>query len=282
MFIGRIDAKAETPILWPPDEKSWLIGKDSDAGRDWGQEEKGMTEDEMAGWHHWLDVHEFEWTLGVGDGQGGLACCNSWGRKESDTTEQLNWTEAIATFAMIGSVWKQACGLLIFLLYLHSEEPISKTNHLPRLKNLPNFKDTIGECKAYDLWEQNCFGKDGESHLISSRQYIHGKAISSLELDINSKMTVTVMSINALILFEKWSLICFSERKWAWFGWWVWRWWLALPFRSQSRHFPYTEWDKGIVLEFWRECIFKNMQMTKNCILTIKVFNQLKAMSGST
>ena len=73
--------------------QSWLIGKDSDAGRDWGQEEKGTTEDGMVGWHHQLDGHEFEWTLGVGDGQGGLACCNSWGRKESDTTEWLNWTE---------------------------------------------------------------------------------------------------------------------------------------------------------------------------------------------
>ena len=73
--------------------KSWLIGKDSDAGRDWGQEEKGTTEDEMAGWHHGLNGHEFEWTLGVGDGQGGLAFCNLWGRKESDMTEQLNWTE---------------------------------------------------------------------------------------------------------------------------------------------------------------------------------------------
>jgi len=73
--------------------KSWLIGKDSDAGRDWGQEEKGMTEDEMAGWHHWLDGRELEWTLGVGDGQGGLACCDSWVCKESDTTEWLNWTE---------------------------------------------------------------------------------------------------------------------------------------------------------------------------------------------
>ena len=72
--------------------KSWLIGKDSDAGRDWGQEKKGMTEDEMAGWHHWLNVCESEWTLGVGDGQGGLACCDSWGRKESDMTERLNWT----------------------------------------------------------------------------------------------------------------------------------------------------------------------------------------------
>ena len=73
--------------------QSWLIGKDSDAGRDWGQEEKGTTEDEMAGGHHWLDGRESEWTPGVGDGQGGLACCDSWGRKESDMTERLNWTE---------------------------------------------------------------------------------------------------------------------------------------------------------------------------------------------
>ena len=93
IFIGRTDAKAETPVLWPPHEKSWLIGKDSATGRDWGQEEKGTTEDEMIGWHHWLDGHEFEWTLGVGGGQGGRACCNSWGRKESDTIERQNWTE---------------------------------------------------------------------------------------------------------------------------------------------------------------------------------------------
>ena len=92
VFIGRTDAKAETPVLWPPHEKSWFIGS-TDAGRDWGQKEKGMTENEMAGWHHWLDGHEFEWTLGVGDGQGGLACCDSWGHKASDTTEQLNWPE---------------------------------------------------------------------------------------------------------------------------------------------------------------------------------------------
>ena len=72
---------------------SWLIGKDSDAGRDWGQEEKGTAEDEMAGWHHGLDGRESEWTPADGDGQGGLACCHSWGRKESDMTERLNWTE---------------------------------------------------------------------------------------------------------------------------------------------------------------------------------------------
>ena len=81
-FFGRTDAEAETPVFWPPHAKSWLIGKDHDAGRDWGQEEKGMTEDEMAGWHHWLDGRESEWTPGVGDGQGGLACWDSWGHKE--------------------------------------------------------------------------------------------------------------------------------------------------------------------------------------------------------
>ena len=84
-------AKAETPILWAPHVKSWLTGKDSDAGRVSGQEEKGTTEDEMAGWHHGLDGRESEWTPGVDDGQGGLACCDSWGHRESDTTERLNW-----------------------------------------------------------------------------------------------------------------------------------------------------------------------------------------------
>ena len=93
VFIGRTNVEAETPILWPPDEKSWLIGKDPDAGKDWRQEEKGTTEDEIVGWHHLHNGHGFGWTLGVGDGQGSLACCSSWGRKESDMTERLNWTE---------------------------------------------------------------------------------------------------------------------------------------------------------------------------------------------
>ena len=92
VFIGRTDVEAETPILWPPDVKSWLIWKDRNAGKDW-RREKGMREDEMAGWHHWLDGHEFEWAPGVGDGQGSLACCSPCGHKESDTTERLNWTE---------------------------------------------------------------------------------------------------------------------------------------------------------------------------------------------
>ena len=93
VFIGRTDVEAETPIFWPPDVKKWLLWNDPDAGKDWRWEEKGTTEDEMVGWYHWLNGHEFEQTLGVGDGQGSLAYCTPWCRKESDTTEWLNWTE---------------------------------------------------------------------------------------------------------------------------------------------------------------------------------------------
>ena len=93
VFIGRTDVEAETPVPWPPDAKSWLIWKDPDAGKDWRQKEKEMTEGEMIGWRHRLNEHEFEWILRVGDWQGGLACWGPWGNKESDTTELLNWTE---------------------------------------------------------------------------------------------------------------------------------------------------------------------------------------------
>ena len=96
IFFGRTDAEAETPILWPPDTKNLLTGKDLDAGKDGRQEEKGMTEDEMGGWHHWLDGHEFEQALGVGDGQGSLVCCSPWCCKESDTTEWLNWYNLVS------------------------------------------------------------------------------------------------------------------------------------------------------------------------------------------
>ena len=91
IFIGRTDIEAETPIIWPPDVKNWIIWKDPDAGKDWRQEEKGMTEDEMVGWHHRLNGYKFERIPGVGGGQGGLVCCSPWGHKELDMTEILKW-----------------------------------------------------------------------------------------------------------------------------------------------------------------------------------------------
>ena len=106
VFTGRTDVEAETLILWPPDAKSWLIWKDPDAGKDWGQEEKGTAEDEMVGWHHQLNGREFERTPGVGDGQGDLACCSSWGCKESDMTEWLKWTELNQAATILIIWWK--------------------------------------------------------------------------------------------------------------------------------------------------------------------------------
>ena len=113
IFIGRTDAEAEAPIFCPPDVKSQLIGKVPDARKDWVQEEKGVTEDEMVGWHHWLYGHEFEQAPGVGDGQGSLVCCSSWCCKELDTTEQLNWLKlekystymCKAYYPFLKSVW---------------------------------------------------------------------------------------------------------------------------------------------------------------------------------
>ena len=102
IFIGRTDVKAETPKLWPPDVKNWLFGKDPDAGKDWRQEEKGMTEDEMVGWHHWLNGHEFEQALRVVDGQGSLVCCSPWGRKETRLSD-LSTQSKFSTFLVLVS-----------------------------------------------------------------------------------------------------------------------------------------------------------------------------------
>ena len=128
VFFGRSDAKAETPILWPPDAKSWLIWKDPDAGKDWGQEEKGMTEGEMVEWHHRLNRHEFGYTSGVGDGQGGLACCSSWSSKESDTTERLNWTKRIRESSKKHYVGRQKVEIGTHMEQGRSKEFISQNN----------------------------------------------------------------------------------------------------------------------------------------------------------
>ena len=119
VFIGKTDTEAETPILWPPHARSWLIGKVPDAGRDWEQGEKGTTEDEMTGWHHQLNGHGFGWTSGVGDGQGGMVCCDSWGHKESDTTERLNWTELNWKCPIMGINYTNYTIVTCWIVYSH-------------------------------------------------------------------------------------------------------------------------------------------------------------------
>ena len=133
--IGRTDVEAETPLLWPPDAKSWVIWKDPDAGKDWGQEEKGMTEDKMVGWHHRLNGHGVGWTPGVGDGQGGLKYCGSWDHKLLDMTERLNWTERRwKLIVILGTLWMR-----MFLVYLLSWLTHG-LNQMLRFAFLLNFK----------------------------------------------------------------------------------------------------------------------------------------------
>ena len=152
MFFGRNDAKAETPVLRQPHVKSWFTGKDPDAGRNWGQEEKGTTEDEMAGWYHQLEGCEFEWTPGVGDGQGGLACCGSWGCKELDTTEQLNWTD-----------WTE------FAQY--SQRPSFRARMLHKLKqNWRGCPGSYGYCAGRPRIQTQGSGTQAECFLLSALQ----------------------------------------------------------------------------------------------------------------
>ena len=149
-FFGWNDAKAETPVLWPPHAKSWLSGKDSDAGRDWGQEEKGTTEDEMAGWHHRLDGHEFGWTPGVGDGQGGLACCDSWGCKESEMTERLSWTELNISFQLLNWTISRILFIVSCSIWAHvlSQLMVQKFNsNIHKLGGYSSYKNNLLLCK---------------------------------------------------------------------------------------------------------------------------------------
>ena len=134
IFIGSTNAETEAPILWPLDEKGWLVRKDPDTGKDWRQE-KGRTEDEMVGWHHRLDEHEFEQALGVGDGQGSLMCCSPWGRKDSDMTERLNWT----TFGKTSNLPYHSLSLSLSQLFLYHLYTIISVTHknvnIPKEKN---------------------------------------------------------------------------------------------------------------------------------------------------
>ena len=163
VFIRRIDIEAEAQIFWPPDAKSWLIWKVPAAGKDWGQEEKGMTEDEIVGWHPRLNGHGFGWTQGVGDGQRGLACCSPWGCKESDATEPLNWTEVPFTLQS----FYFACFFISGMIYLTISSVIINSCALgPRFDcfHLLSVQFTRGfrmyGCSLI-LLQLECFGKQG-------------------------------------------------------------------------------------------------------------------------
>ena len=132
VFTERTDVEAETPILWPPDVKSWLIWKDHYAGKDWGQEEKGRTENEMVGWHHRHNGHGFGWTLGVGDGQGGLTCCGLWDHKESDKTEWLNWTE-LYIYVLCLDLYCVSKPIKLKYMFLTTQNLCPAIKHLPSL-----------------------------------------------------------------------------------------------------------------------------------------------------
>ena len=160
VFIGRTDAKTETPIFWPPHAKNWLIGKDSDAGTDWGQEEKGTTEDEMAGWHHRLDTYDFGWTPGVDDGQGGLECCDSQGCKELDTTERLNWTAYQLNILNNQYIFMSTSSVKFHLIHLQFSSVISdsldptecSTPSLPVHHHYPELAQTPVHWVSDDIW----------------------------------------------------------------------------------------------------------------------------------
>jgi len=142
VFFGGNVAEAEAPVLWPPHAKSWLIGKDSDAGRDWGQEEKGTREDEMAGWHHWLDGRESEWTPGDGDGQEGLACCNSWGCKEWDTELNL--------FLIKFLFWKNNQNKTkVYHFFFVTKNKLIVSLHAPKCRNLRMWNHSRGRDNSY-------------------------------------------------------------------------------------------------------------------------------------
>ena len=198
VFFGRTDAEAETPILWPPHAKSWLIGKDPDAERDWGQEEKETTEDEMAGWHHQLDGHEFGQTPGVG-GQGGLACCNSWSRKESDTTErlngpELNWTIKYVFFHNI----------FLWFIYMHICTHILSHIHFSLCKN----KIMLYRCSSNCIFHLSIYHR----HLsVSTHRVLLCSFNSCTYFNWTDVPNLSNHSINVHILVIFYFKLCYKE-----------------------------------------------------------------------
>ena len=174
-------------ILRPPHAKSWLIGKDPDAGRGWGQEEKGTTEDEMAGWHHRLDGHEFEWTPRVGDGQAGLVCCDSWGRKKSDATEQLNWIDC----SLAQMCWPHLIGFVCGSFRIKSFQVLKDIQI--SFSDSWGILDDIWQCLSiffleWDRMRRNLFG-----FLALTSLYLisENKLVTKSTLNSNSQLQIT-------------------------------------------------------------------------------------------
>ena len=174
IFIGRTDAEAETPILWPPDAKNWLIRKDPNAGKDWRQEEKGMREDEMAGWHHWLNGHDSEQTPWVGDGQGRLASCSPWGCKESDMTEQLDWLMGTL------SLTKEA------RMY-NSEKTVVLGNWTATYKGMKLEHFLIPFTKIHSKWIKNCKPRKHRQYIFWHKSQQDSDPLPRL-MEINRKI----------------------------------------------------------------------------------------------
>ena len=217
-FFGRNDVEAETPVLWPPHAKSWFTGKDSDTGRDWGQEEKGRTEDMMAGWHHWLDGRESEWTPGVGDGQGGLACCDSWGHKELDTTERLIWSDILLVFFLLKKELrfqggKKECLPSPSTVMKRSAYVILVINHHNPMRSILFGMPIIFEHKEhYDL-KWNIFPK------------VWQLGNNGAEIQMQAHLTLTIHALPILSLCDTMDIAVFL--KWSFWG-------LTQPYWSSS------------------------------------------------
>ena len=216
VFFGRNDADAETPVLWPPHVKSWLIGKVSDSGRDWVQEEKGMTEDVMAGWHHWLDGRESGWTPGVGYGQRGLACCDSWGCKESDTTERLNWTDVPNIPGSYAILFFTASDFTCITSHIHCWALFSLWLCLFILSGVisPLFSSSILDtyCPGEFIFQCPIFLPFHTVHGVVKARYWSGKALGKCQLVVDNSLFYRYKKLSPCGVVTI-VMLCFSNEK---------------------------------------------------------------------
>ena len=239
IFIGRTDAEAEAPILWPPDAKSQLIGRDPDAEKNWGQKEKRVTEDEMVECHHWLNGHKFEQTPGDGEGQRGLACCSPWGHKESDTTEQLNNNNP-SDFGMISRLCSlslpRRTSVCLDSSFLHSSQKIiysHKTGILTVLAwwFLSLLRPSDLHCLLFKVWARLPHFEDSGVHPMVvyrarwvGHQVLHHNQKQRILLIFVSKLnpssnqpfeTLYLLCMVVLMLLTKYVRICTKTEQYA-------------------------------------------------------------------